>query len=117
VGRLGIETEIGDLFGTVTLTGELDIAGSAEAERTIAELEAEVPGSLIFDLRGLEFMDSTGLRLIVSADARARERGRRIVIVRGPETVQRVFRMTALEQRLAFVDDPADVAQDPETPP
>jgi anti-anti-sigma factor len=49
-------------------------------------------------------MDSTGLRIVVSADARARENGRRLVVVRGPEAVQRIFRMTRLDERLEMVD-------------
>jgi len=54
-------------------------------------------------------MDSTGLRVIVAADARAREQGRRLVIVRGSDTVQRIIQMTRLDERLEIVDDPAAV--------
>ena len=109
MGRLGIETESGGSAGVVRLSGELDISGAEEAERTIEELERTLSGDLVFDLRELRFMDSTGLRLILSADARAQERGGRAIIVRGPEPVHRVFRMAALEERLLFVDDPAEV--------
>ena len=59
------------------------------------------------DLSKLTFLDSTGLRCIVTADERAREEGRRIVIVRGPDAVQRVFSITRLEERLEMVDDAA----------
>jgi anti-anti-sigma factor len=56
-------------------------------------------------------MDSTGLRLLIAADTRARQQQRRLAIVKGPETVQRVFRITRLEERLEIVDDvPADGA-------
>ena len=41
----------------------------------------------------------------MTADERAREEGRRLVIVRGPEPVQRVFSITRLEERLEMVDD------------
>jgi anti-sigma B factor antagonist len=57
------------------------------------------------DLSKLTFLDSTGLRCIVTADERARAEGRRIVIVRGPDAVQRVFTITRLEERLEMVDD------------
>ena len=57
------------------------------------------------DLSKLTFLDSTGLRCIVTADERAREQGRRIVIVRGPDAVQRVFTITRLDDRLEMVDD------------
>ena len=62
------------------------------------------------DLSKLTFLDSTGLRCIVTADERARAEGRRIVIVRGPDAVQRVFAITRLEERLEMVDDADSVA-------
>jgi anti-anti-sigma regulatory factor len=46
----------------------------------------------------------------VTADERARAEGRRIVIVRGPDAVQRVFAITRLEERLEMVDDVDSVA-------
>ncbi|HEY7668902.1 MAG TPA: STAS domain-containing protein [Actinomycetota bacterium] len=107
MGRVGIETSVDGPVSTVRLSGELDISGADEIERTIQEVEQTATGSLVIDLRRLEFMDSTGLRLILSADARARERGSELIVVRGPETVHRVFRIAALERRLRFVDDPA----------
>jgi anti-anti-sigma factor len=113
VERVGIQTDVDGRFPTVRLRGELDISGAEEIERSIEEIEKTATGILIIDLRGLEFMDSTGLRLILSADARARDRGSSLIIVRGPETVHRVFRMAALEDRLQFVDDPTDVREHP----
>ena len=59
----------------------------------------------MLDLSKLVFLDSTGLRCLVTADERARAAGRRVVIVRGPDPVQRVFSITRLEERLDMVDD------------
>jgi anti-anti-sigma factor len=53
-------------------------------------------------------MDSTGLRLLVTADLRLRADGRELRLVAGPEPVHRVFRLALLEDRLTFVDDVAD---------
>jgi anti-anti-sigma regulatory factor len=50
------------------------------------------------------------LRCLVTADERARDAGRRLVIVRGPEPVQRVFTITRLEERLEMVDDASAVS-------
>ena len=94
----------------VALVGELDISSAPKVEEEIERLEAAKPAVLVLDLRGLAFMDSTGLRLIVGADARAREQGRRLAIVRGPDVVQRIFRVTRLDERLDMVDDPAGLA-------
>ena len=80
----------------MTLRGELDLATVDEAEAT----------TVVVDLRALRFMDSTGLHFVLGADARARERGGRLLLVRGPESVDRVFRLALLDGRLEFVDDP-----------
>jgi anti-sigma B factor antagonist len=98
----------GDVVRLV-LDGELDISSAARVEREIALIEDQAPSVLVLDLRGLAFMDSTGLRIVVSANARAEQAGRRLVIVRGPEAVHRVFRITRLEERLEMVADPAQL--------
>lgn len=88
----------------IALEGELDIASAGQVERELTRVERDAPATVMLDLRKLAFMDSTGLRIVVSADARAREHGRRLVVVRGPEAVQRIFRMTRLDERLDMVD-------------
>ena len=93
------------------LSGELDISSAAKVEDELARIEPERPATIVLDLRSLAFMDSTGLRLLIAADTRARSQGRRFLIVKGPEAVQRVFRITRLEERLEIVDDvPAEAA-------
>jgi len=96
----------------VRLSGELDISSAPKVEDELARVEPDRPERLVLDLRNLAFMDSTGLRLLIAADTRARQQDRRLTIIKGPETVQRVFRITRLEERLEIVDDvPADSAE------
>jgi anti-anti-sigma factor len=94
---------------TVSFAGELDISRADEVEREIERIESGNPATIVIDLRGLDFLDSTGLRLILGADSRARREGRRVVIVPGPERVHRVFRITLLDRRLEFVEDPTSL--------
>ena len=99
--------------GTVAIVrpaGELDLSGAAILEAELDRL-AEDPelGTVVLDMRGLEFMDSSGLRLVVVADMRAREAGRRFSLIRGDETVHRVFEITRMSDRLDFVDAAEDV--------
>ncbi len=89
----------------VALRGELDLSSADRVERELERVESERPDLIVLDLRGLTFLDSTGLRLIVTADQRARQSGRRLAVVRGPATVQRVFSITKLDERLDMVDD------------
>jgi anti-sigma B factor antagonist len=90
----------------LVVSGELDLASAEVLEANLKELESSEPDVLVLDLRELEFMDSTGLRAVIAADARARERGGRLVVVRAPEEVDRVFRLTLMDQHLELVDEP-----------
>jgi anti-sigma B factor antagonist len=100
---LKIETTTRNATAIVRLIGELDITSADQAERELSEIEARM-NDVVFDLRDLSFIDSTGLRIILSADSRARERGGRVVIVRGPAPVDRVFKLALLDERLELVD-------------
>jgi anti-sigma B factor antagonist len=86
------------------LSGELDISTAQRLEDDLHRVEAEKPELIVLDLRDLAFMDSTGLRLLILADQRAREEGRRLAIGRGNEMIQRVLRLTRLDERLEIVD-------------
>jgi stage II sporulation protein AA (anti-sigma F factor antagonist) len=94
----------------VVLTGELDIASTQQFERELAAAEGQARGVLVVDLRRVEFVDSTGLRALISADERARSAGRRLIVVRGPGAVERLLTITHLDQRLELVDDPDSVS-------
>ena len=76
------------------------------AKGVVADFEID---TVVLDLRRLDFMDSTGLRLVILADSRAKEAGQELVVVRGRPDVQRVFAITRMEDRLAFVDDAGEV--------
>ena len=90
----------------LVLVGELDIASTETLEHELEGLEGDSPGTLVLDLRGVEFIDSTGLRAVIAADEHARAKGRRFVVVRGSNAVDRLFNVTQLDRRLEIVDDP-----------
>jgi anti-anti-sigma factor len=94
----------------VELAGELDIATAPKLDEEVRRLEAGGHELIVIDLRGLRFMDSSGLRALLAADTRAHELGRRVVIVRGDDRVQRVLRITRLDERLEIVEDAETLA-------
>ena len=105
MSTLEITTEQHEGQTRMVLAGELDIASTERLEEALATSEGEAPGTLVLDLRKVEFIDSTGLRTVIAADERARSAGRRFVVVRGPGAVQRLFSVTQLDQRFEIVDD------------
>jgi anti-sigma B factor antagonist len=111
MAHLELETTRNGRVAVVAPTGELDLSGAAVLQAELDRLAEEGElGGVVLDLRGLEFMDSSGLRLVVLADMQAREAGRRFALVRGDETVHRVFEITRMSDRLQFVDDPEELA-------
>jgi anti-anti-sigma factor len=98
--------EISSVFdgGTVcvSLRGELDLAGSQQMEDSLAQIDRRDPKRVVVDLSGLAFIDSTGLRLLLQADARARQRGYELVLRPGKPPVQRVFEVTGALDVLRF---------------
>jgi anti-anti-sigma factor len=104
--RLTYESHHNDGMVRLALAGEFDLSNAAQVEDALKEIEQERPPLLVLDLRELTFMDSTGLRVMVSADARARDDSRRLAVVQGPEPVHRVFRITGLDDHLEMVETP-----------
>jgi anti-sigma B factor antagonist len=100
----GVTIEQRDDAVHLKLSGELDISTAQLLEDDLHRVEAERPELIVLDLRDLAFMDSTGLRLLIMADARAKEEGRRLAIGRGNEMIQRVLHLTRLDERLEVVD-------------
>jgi anti-sigma B factor antagonist len=102
---LGIEvTRRGPELG-LRLTGDLDISVYERALAALGRLESERPPVLVIDLSGLSFMDSTGARILVDADSRARADGRALVVVAGASGPRRVIELLRLDERLTVVDE------------
>jgi anti-sigma B factor antagonist len=98
-------TSAGDAL--IALTGELDISGAPALDEEIDRLAGEDGvRRIVLDLRELEFMDSSGLRTVALAERRLAAAQRPLVLIKGPETVQRVFAITRMDDHLTFLDGP-----------
>ena len=99
--------QAGDPSGTaeVVLVGELDISTVDDAERQIEAAEAGSPALLVIDLSRLTFVDSSGVRLALIADDRARTAGRRVAVRLGTGHALRVFQALGLTGKLDIVSD------------
>jgi anti-anti-sigma factor len=77
-------------FGCSWRDGGLDIATTPQLKSTLrqSQLHARL---VVLDRRGLALMDISGLHVIIDASVRARQIGRRLVVLRGPPNVDRVF--------------------------
>ena len=88
----------------VRLFGDFDITGFKQVDDELRRLQSDGEPKLTLDLRGLTFIDSSGIRAILQAEARARGLGRRLRLLAGPERVHKVFQITRLDDQLEFVE-------------
>ncbi len=86
----------------LALIGELDLATMSLLDQALDAADAWSK-PVIFDLRRLEFVDSSGLHSILRVDRRLQENGGTLTIVRGPRAVERLFKLTGLDSRLNIV--------------
>jgi anti-sigma B factor antagonist len=92
------------------LRGDLDLYSSPELDDALVAIEGEKWPMIVLDMRELAFIDSMALRLVMRTQARAEQDGRRMVIVRGPQFLDRVLELSGLEGHLEIVDEPPSVS-------
>jgi anti-anti-sigma factor len=102
-GRLAVTSDRDGHVHTIALIGELDLATAPEAEKQLTRAESDA-SSILLDLSGLTFIDSTGIRMIVAADARSRANSHSLTLLRGSPAVQRVFEISGIDQIVTVAD-------------
>jgi stage II sporulation protein AA (anti-sigma F factor antagonist) len=101
-GFLEVRSERDGDSHVIALAGEFDLDSVARVDRELRHAEATDARQIVLDLSALEFMDSSGIRLILQALARSREDGGRLMLSCVPGPVQRLFDLTDLTSRLPF---------------
>jgi anti-sigma B factor antagonist len=89
----------------LSVSGELGVATVPPPDDALGCAQADA-ALVILDLRELEFMDSSGAHLIVAANGRARQAAGRLVVVRDPVEVERIFALVGLDRQPELVDHP-----------
>jgi anti-sigma B factor antagonist len=93
----------------VAVQGELDIATLPELERAVTRMRAQGLERLVIDLRGVEFLDSMSIELLLRLHGELTGTGADLVVVRGPRAVDRIFDLMELDRVLTLVDEPPDL--------
>jgi anti-anti-sigma factor len=96
-----------DGASVLRLEGELDIAATEKLKRALKAAWSEPTRRVIVDLRGLRFMDSAGLGVLLGADIERRAEATPLAFIRGDPNVQCVFQLSRTEDRLTWVTDDA----------
>ncbi len=101
---------------TLVLSGEIDLVAAPDVEAAIRHLCAQRTSRIVLDLRKVTFMDSTGLKAAISAQALCQAQGHEFGVIPGPRQVQTLFEITGLAKLLPFEEHPVsqpDVEREP----
>ena len=104
-----VEVRNADATTVISVSGELDLASSPALEQELERVSQSDAQVVVVDLRNLEFMDSTGLSVLVRAHQRVEEHGRRLGLVYGSQQVQRLLTLTGVADRLMLTDVPEEL--------
>ncbi len=78
----------------VTLVGELDTAAAAEVEQTLQPLYTASGKDVVIDCAGLDYIASSGLRILISILKAAKAGGSKVVLKDMNDDIKTVFRLT-----------------------
>lgn len=100
--QIGVRSEPDRIV--LRLHGELDLASAPLLQGEIESAEAADATLVVLDLDDLEFIDSTGLRIILAAHERFQERGQMFALTRGSQQVQRLMSITRVGEHLRIIE-------------
>lgn len=101
----------------VTVTGELDLASSQVFEEAMAEALGAGTELVVIELGDLEFIDMSGLRVMLDAHDRIERDGKRLMLVNVGQAMMRLLRITGLTHLFELVDNsgiPDELDEPPE---
>lgn len=103
MGTLSISVTHADGLVVLKVDGEVDVESSPALGAALDDVEAD--RHVVLDLGGVEFMDSSGLKVLIGQTVRRGEAGGSLY-VRNPSTaVRRIVEITGLDQFFFEVDD------------
>jgi anti-sigma B factor antagonist len=97
------------------VSGELDLVSSPTLEDALERVAGTDVDLVLPDLRGLEFMDSTGLHLLIKAQQRLQEKGRQFALMKGGVQVERLLSLTGVAELVKIVDLPEELLESDRT--
>jgi anti-sigma B factor antagonist len=100
---LEIRTSYDGDAATVIVEGEIDLATSTQLNRELDAVldRAPAPVRLRIDLGAVEFMDTTGVAILLKARRRALEQGCRLTVISTSHALTRLFEITGIAALLA----------------
>lgn len=95
---IGLEVSELDGWTVVSVSGEVDLYSAPDLRSTLAEMLETGRVHLVVDLTWVEFIDSSGLGVLIGTFKRARNQGGEVRVVVDDPRVKKVFEVTSLDR-------------------
>jgi anti-anti-sigma factor len=99
-----MNTNIKEIDGKIvaTLQGELDTAAAVEVEEALKPLYENQGKDIVFECEGLEYIASSGLRILLGILKGARANGNKVVLRHVNDDIKNVFELTGFINLFVF---------------
>ncbi|MBQ9576126.1 MAG: STAS domain-containing protein [Muribaculaceae bacterium] len=100
-----MKTTIQELEGQtiVTMIGSLDTAAAIESEQTLKPVtEGDVPRDIVFECQELEYIASSGLRILLDVLKKTKAKGKKVVLRNVNDDIKNVFKITGFINLFEF---------------
>ncbi|WP_344595637.1 STAS domain-containing protein [Actinomadura vinacea] len=102
--ELNVSTASQGGHAVVTATGELDLYTAPRLQTALAGLLREQVDRVVVDMSGIDFCDSTGMNVLLSAMKRLKERGGTLELAAPRPAVKRILQVTGLDTVFTVTD-------------
>ena len=99
-----LETQCDGATLKLTLAGEFDWAVTGHVDEALSRAREVATEHVVFDLRGLTFLDVAGLKTILAVHHRGKKEGFDVTVVRPRGLANRIFTLTRAGEVLAMAD-------------
>jgi anti-sigma B factor antagonist len=104
-GELRIRTARVGTRIELSLAGELDLVSAPQLESELTAVESPEAGEVLIDLAEVQFIDSTGLRVLLGAAKRADASGQKLLVRHVRGQARRLFEIAGVMGQFSFEDD------------
>ena len=104
-------SHLADTWTAIAVGGEIDIATVGEFEKAVESVLQDGNVNLVIDLTGASFMDSTGLKSLVTFDRKFYESGRSFAIAVTSGPISRLIDLSGVAQSLRVLSNPSEAIE------
>ena len=95
----------------VLLSGRLDMEAADASTPALQQAVSQSPAGVIVDMGAVEFISSSGLRMLIAGHQSAQEARKPMALIRAQPRVYKIFKVSALDAMFRFFDSEAEAIE------